>query len=316
MTTATKPIKRDKMSSHSGIVKYTKVKPATNLIITLVFIVLALVCFLPALFVFIISFSSEASIATRGYSFIPSEFSLSAYSYLWAQKDYIGNALINSLIITFGGTACGLFFCATMGYALSRSNYKFRKFFSIYIFIPMLFSGGMVASYMINAQVLGLKNTLLAIILPLSCSSFYVIIMRTFFQTTVPDAIIESAKIDGARQLRIFAGIVLPISLPAIATIGLFYTFLYWNDWYQSLLYLDTNHSGLYPLQYVLISIEKNIEFLTRNKDFLAAGTTSQLPSETMRMAIVMVVVLPIACSYPFFQRYFISGLTIGAVKG
>jgi len=180
----------------------------------------------------------------------------------------------------------------------------------------MLFAGGLVATYMINTQIYKLKNTYWAMILPGACSSFYIIIMRTFFQTSVPDSIIEAGKLDGASQLRIFAQLVLPVSLPVIATIGLFLTFNYWNAWYSAMLYIDSNHRELYPLQYVLISIEKNISFMARNEDYLTEESMRNLPTETMRMAIVMVVVIPIACSYPFFQRYFVGGLTIGAVKG
>ena len=161
-----------------------------------------------------------------------------------------------------------------------------------------------------------MKNTYWALILPICCSSFYIIIMRTFFQTSVPDAIIESAKIDGARQVRIFVQIVLPISLPAIATIGLFFTFAYWNDWLMAKYYLNSNMQDLFPLQYVLITLENSIDFLSRNSQFMGPGETNNIPSETVRMAMVMIAVVPIACSYPFFQKYFISGLTIGAVKG
>ena len=168
---------------------------------------------------------------------------------------------------------------------------------------------------MINTQILGLKNTYWALILPLCCSSFYVIIMRTFFQTTVPDEIIESGKIDGASQLRIFVQLVLPISLPALATIALFLTFAYWNDWYQASLYIESNQHDLFPLQYVLVNIEKNIQYLANN-DMAMSANSNALPSETMRMAIVVISVVPIMFSYPFFQKYFISGLTIGAVKG
>ena len=214
------------------------------------------------------------------------------------------------------GTLLGLITTSTMGFALSRPNYRLRKFFTWYIFIPMLFSGGLVASYMINTQILKLKDTYGALILPSCCSSFYCIIMRTFFQTTVHDHIIESAKIDGARMIRIFVQIVLPISLPAIATIGLFLTFAYWNDWLMAKYYISGNKHDLFPLQYVLISLEENISFLTRNSQNMTAGTATNVPSETVRMAMVVVSVLPIACSYPFFQKYFISGLTIGAVKG
>ncbi len=296
--------------------KYSRVSPVTNVIFSAIFIILALLCFLPALLVCIVSFSSEASVLHKGYSFFPEAWSVSSYVYLARQADYVGRAFLNSIGITIVGTCLGLVLCSTMGYALSRPNYRLRGFFTWFVFIPMLFSGGLVASYMINAQVLNLKNTYWVLILPMCCSSFYIVIMRTFFQTTVPDAIIESAKIDGARQTRIFVQIVLPISLPAIATIGLFFTFAYWNDWMLAKYYLNSNAQDLYPLQYVLIALESNIDFLTRNQQFMGPGEAVDIPSETIRMAMVMIGVIPIACSYPFFQKYFISGLTIGAVKG
>lgn len=307
---------KDVLILHSGAEKINRVKPVTNALISALFVILALVTVLPAVFVLIISLSSEASISAKGYSFVPMEWSLETYAYLWRDRASIGRAFFNSLFVTVAGTAMGLIFCSTMGYALSRPNYLLKRFYSIFIFIPMLFSGGLVATYMVNSQIYMFKNTYWALTLPIACSTFYIIIMRTFFQTTVPDSIIESAKIDGARQLRIFLQIVLPISLPAIATIGLFFTFGYWNDWFQARMYLNTNRQDLYPLQYLLMSIQSNIEFFTRSSQFMSAGTEMKLPGETIRMAIVMVVVIPIACSYPFFQRYFISGLTIGAVKG
>ena len=305
-----------KKKETGGEIRYMRVKPVTNVLFSLVFILLALVCFMPALLVLIVSFSAESSVVSKGYSYWPNAWSLESYRYLGRQIEYIGRAFLNSIGVTVVGTAVGLVLCSTMGYASSRPNYRLRKFFTWYIFIPMLFSGGLVASYMINAQILGLKNTYWALILPICCSSFYIIIMRTFFQTSVPDAIIESAKIDGARQIRIFVQIVLPISLPAVATIGLFYTFAYWNDWLMAKYYLNSNMQDLFPLQYVLISLESSIEFLSRNSQFMAPGEASKVPAETVRMAMVMIAVVPIACSYPFFQKYFISGLTIGAVKG
>ena len=308
--------KKERLAQQDGFNRFNCVKPATNAAFTLIFVLLALLTFLPVLFVFIISISSEAPIAQNGYSFFPSEFSLESYKYLWHSKDYIGRAFINSIGITLAGTVLGLVLTSTLGYVLSRPNYYMKGFYTWMLIIPMLFSGGLVASYMVNTQIYQLKNTYWAMILPGACSTFYVIVMRTFFQTTVPDSIIESGKIDGASQLRIFTQLVLPISLPVIATIGLFLTFNYWNMWYGAMLYIDSNHRELYPLQYVLISIEKNISFMARNQDYFTDEAMMNLPSETMRMAIVMVVVIPIACSYPFFQRYFVGGLTIGAVKG
>lgn len=308
--------KKKKPVPQDGFNRFNRIKPATNAVFTAIFILLAIITFLPLLFVLIISISSEASIAQNGYSFFPTELSLESYAYLWQSKAYIGRAFLNSVGITIVGTIIGLCLTSTLGYVLYRPNYYMKGVYTWMLIIPMLFSGGLVASYMVNTQIYHLKNTYWAMILPGACSTFYVIVMRTFFQTTVPDSIIESGKIDGASQLRIFTQLVLPISLPVIATIGLFLTFNYWNAWYSAMLYIDSNHRDLYPLQYVLISIEKNISFMARNEDFLTEESMRNLPTETMRMAIVMVVVIPIACSYPFFQRYFVGGLTIGAVKG
>lgn len=296
-----------------GAERFNRVSPFANALISALFVILALAAFLPMVFITIISFSSEASVASIGYSFWPKSWSLDTYKYLWDAKDDVVRAFCTSLGVTVVGTCLGLILTSTMGYSLSRRTYKLKGFFTAYIFIPMLFYGGLVPTYMVNTQIYGLKNTYWALILPLACSSWYTIILRTFFQTTVPDSIIESGKMDGASQLRIFAQLVLPISLPAMATIGLFLTFAYWNDWYQAMLYLTQRQ--YYPLQYLLVSIERSIDFLARSADFLATETVS-LPTETMRMAIVVVAVVPVACAYPFFQKYFISGLTIGAVKG
>lgn len=312
-TIAPKPTLR---ATGDGLTRFNALKPFTNVCFSLLFIILALITFLPVLFVFIISISSEASIAQHGYSFFPAEFSLNSYNYLWQSRAYIGRAFLNSVGITIVGTSLGLVLTSTLGYSLSRPNFYFKGLYTLMILFPMFFGGGLLATYMVNTQVYGLKNTYLALILPGACSTFYVVIMRTFFQTTIPDSIIESGKIDGASQLRIFVQLVLPLALPVIATIGLFFTFNYWNAWYGAMLYLDSNHRELYPLQYVLISIENNISFMARNEEYFSEEALAKLPTETMRMAIVMVVVIPIACSYPFFQRYFVGGLTIGAVKG
>ena len=304
------------MATSDGMSRFNRIHPVTNALFSVLFILLAVMTFMPVVFVFMISISSEASIGKYGYSFFPKEFSLESYAYLWQSKDYIGRAFLNSVGITVCGTLLGLVLISTLAYALSRPNFKLKKLYTIMILVPMLFSGGLVATYMVNTQIYKLKNTYWALLLPGACSSFYVVIMRTFFQTSVPDSIIEAGKLDGASQLRIFTQLVLPVSLPVIATIGLFLTFNYWNAWYGAMLYIDSNHRELYPLQYVLISIEKNISFMARNEDYLTDESIMNLPTETMRMAIVMVVVLPIACSYPFFQKYFVGGLTIGAVKG
>lgn len=300
-----------------GVDKFNRVSPVTNLIILIFFIILALMCVIPVIFVIMISVSSEASISAHGYQFWPSEFSMEAYKYLWDTKEMLLKALLISVIVTVVGTAVGVFLNAAMGYVLSRRNFKLKGFFTYVVFIPMIFNGGLISTYFTVSSFLGLTDNILALILPLAVSSFYIIIMRTFFTSTIPEEIIESAKIDGAAQLRIFFTIVLPISLPVLATIGIFLAFAYWNDWFQSLLYI--NNPDLFSLQALLSKIDSNIEYMAKNAFTMGisqAELAAKMPKEAMRMAIVVVIVLPIACVYPFFQKYFISGLTIGAVKG
>ena len=293
-----------------------QIKFGTNIVFNVIFIILSLMCIVPVIFVFIISISSEASLAKYGYSFLPAELSDAAYLYLWKERIMILKALWISVLVTIGGTILGLGLTTSMGYVLSRKSYKLQNFYTWVIFIPMIFNGGLAASYVVNDKLLNLSDTLLALILPLAVSSFNIIICKTFFRTTIPDYVIESAKIDGATQLGIFNKIVLPISKPVIATIGLFLSFGYWNDWFLSSLYI--RNKDLISLQALLNSMVKNIQFLASNPD---GGVSIQqylatMPRESVRMAIAIVIVVPIACAYPFFQRYFVTGLTIGAVKG
>ena len=220
------------------------------------------------------------------------------------------------VVVTISGTLLGLIIMSTYAYALSRRSFAYRKFFTKLIFIPMLFSGGMVSSYLVMVNFLHLKNNILALILPLCVSSFNIIILRTFFKTSVPEAVIESARIDGASELKLFIKIVLPIAIPGIATIGLFLTLAYWNDWFNAMLYIE--EPNLIPLQYMLIKIETSMEFLVKNAASIGASAieaSKNMPTETLKMAIVVITTLPIMFAYPFFQKYFVNGLTIGAVK-
>lgn len=296
--------------------KMNRVRPGTNAGFNLLFILLAAMAIIPVFFVFMISISSEESIRVSGYSFVPQSFSNSAYMFLWNERATILSALWISVLVTVSGTVLGLALTTTMGYVLSRPGFKLKGFYTWVVFIPMIFNGGMVASYVVNANILDMKNTIWALILPLAVSSFNIIVCKTFFRSTIPDSIIESAKIDGASQLRIFGTIVLPISKPVLATIGLFLTFGYWNDWFQSSLYIS--RAELVSLQALLNNMMKSLDYIANNP---SAGLSLQqyrnsMPSESVRMAIAIVIVIPIACAYPFFQKYFISGLTIGAVKG
>ena len=296
--------------------KMNRVRPGTNAGFNLLFTLLAAMAIIPVLFVFMISISSEESIRVSGYSFVPQSFSNSAYMFLWNERATILSALWISVLVTVSGTVLGLALTTTMGYVLSRPGFKLKGFYTWVVFIPMIFNGGMVASYVVHANILNMKNTIWALILPLAVSSFNIIVCKTFFRSTIPDSIIESAKIDGASQLRIFGTIVLPISKPVLATIGLFLTFGYWNDWFQSSLYIS--RAELVSLQALLNNMMKSLDYIANNP---SAGLSLQqyrnsMPSESVRMAIAIVIVIPIACAYPFFQKYFISGLTIGAVKG
>ncbi|MDR7810455.1 MULTISPECIES: carbohydrate ABC transporter permease [Lacrimispora] len=293
-----------------------RISPAINISFNVLFILFALICIIPVVFVFIISISSEQSIKLNGYRFWPQEFSLESYLFLWKEGKMIIRALGISAAVTVAGTAFGVILTTLMGYVLSIRKFKFNSFFTMVVFIPMIFNGGMISSYVINTQFLHLKNTLWALILPLCVSSFHVIICKTFFKLNIPESIVESAQIDGASHFTIFARIAFPLSKPIVATIALFLSFAYWNDWFQSSLYItDTK---LFSIQSLLDHIQRNMEMMAKNPSL---GVTLQqymnnMPKEGARMAMAIIIIVPIACTYPFFQRYFISGLTVGAVKG
>jgi putative aldouronate transport system permease protein len=230
-------------------------------------------------------------------------------------KSQILQAYGVTIFVTVVGTFISVSIIAMYAYAISRKQFRYRKQFTFIAFFTMLFSGGMVPFYIVMTQFLGLRNSVWALILPLAVNAFYIIIMRTFFQRTVPEAILESARIDGAGELRIFFTIVLPLSIPGIATIALFSTLAYWNDWFNALLFID--NPNLVPLQSLLMRIENNLDFIRQNAMLTNQNSTilASIPQDSARMAMVVIATLPIALSYPFFQKYFIKGLTIGGVK-
>lgn len=311
--------KKNAAVSGDTLSRLNRINPATNFLFNLMFLILALACFLPIIFIFIISITDNNIIRSEGYQILVTAktFSGSAYEYLWGQRQTILNALWVSVYVTVLGTILGVMLTSLMGYVLSRTEHKLNNFLTILVFIPMVFGGGMTASYVINSQVLHLSDTMWILILPLAVSSFNVTIARTFFRTTIPDGIIESAKIDGASQWTVFFRIILPISKPVLATIGLFLAFGYWNDWFQAKLYI--RNDKLYSLQAMLDRMQQNLDYLTKNPTAMLATAfdlKKNMPQESVRMAIAFVVAVPIACVYPFFQKYFISGLTVGAVKG
>jgi len=275
----------------------------------------AFVSVFPFLFVMILSFTDESALARNGYRIVPEKWSLEAYRYIFLTGDQLLRSYGVTIAVTVVGTVISLAFIALFAYAISRKTFKYRHFFSFFAFFTMLFNGGLVPTYIVVTQLLNLKDTLWALILPMAVNAFYIMIMRTFFVTSVPDAIIESGKIDGAGELTIFMRLVLPLSLPGLATIGLFSTLGYWNDWFNALLYID--NPDLVPLQSMLMRIENSMQFLLQNTNnpSINSGILQSLPQDSSRMAMVVLATGPIVLAYPFFQRYFIQGLTIGAVK-
>ncbi len=293
--------------------KYNKIKPGTNIVFNIILGLLAFVAVIPFIFVIAISLTDEQVLSKFGYSFIPKKFSASAYVYIVKAGSDIIRSYGNTIIITVVGTIIGVLLIGTYAYALSRKTYAYRKFFTMVITIPMLFGGGMVATYMVIARLLKLSNTLWALILPMAMNSFNIIVLRTFFNTSIPDAVVESAKIDGASEWRLFFQIVIPMSLPGFATIALFLTLGYWNDWFNALLYIEKK--SMEPLQKFLMSIEQDMQFL-RSEGAKLGIVVDNMPEDSLRMAIVVISTVPILIAYPFFQRYFVNGLTVGAVKG
>ncbi|MBR6889968.1 MAG: carbohydrate ABC transporter permease [Clostridia bacterium] len=292
--------------------------PGAQAVFHLVLGLFALLCILPFLFVIIISFTSEDSIRQIGYSFMPLSWATQAYSYVFALGNALWRSYFNSFLITVVGTLLSVSICVLYSYPLYRRDYKYRGFFNFLSFFTMIFGGGLVPTFVVCKTLLGLSDNYAALIVPLLFSPFTVIVMRTFFQTTVPGELIEAATIDGSGEYSTLLRIVLPVVKPGIATIALLVSLAYWNEWFLSLLYLNKN-MDIMPLQYLLMRMQRNADFLAKNSSMLgadAAKAAAQLPSQSLKMALVVFIVIPIACAYPFFQRYVIAGLTIGSVKG
>lgn len=274
-------------------------------------------CILPFLFVIIISFTSEESIKHIGYSFFPEAWSVEAFKQVFALGDALWRSYFNSFLITIVGTLASMVMCVLYAYPLFRRDFKYRGFFSFLSFFTMIFGGGLIPTYIVCRNLLGLSNNYAALIVPMLVNPFNIIIMRTFFQTSVPFDLIEAATIDGSGEYSTLVRIILPIVKPGLATVALLTALAYWNEWFLCLLYVTDR--SLYPLQYLLMEMQRNVEYLARNSSMLgAAGADAarNLPSQGMRMAVVVFIVMPIACAYPFFQRYVVAGLTIGSVKG
>ncbi len=287
-----------------------------EVILHAVFIMFALICVLPILLIVGISFTDESVLVREGYNFIPAKFSLDAYRYIADNAQSLLNAYGVTILVTVCGTFVSVLIIAFFAYPLSRKDFKYRNGFTFFMFLTMLFNGGMVPWYLVCTRVLHIQNTIFALIVPYLFNSWYCIILRTFFATSLPISLVESAKIDGAGELKTFFRIVIPLSLPGIATVALFQTLTYWNDWWLPLML--TTSPELSNLQFLLYRMLTNIQMLaqisTGGADVGAA--LNRMPTESTRMALCIVAIGPIIFAYPFFQRYFIQGLTVGAIKG
>lgn len=297
--------------------RLNQVSAGTELIFHIILGLFAACCILPFLFVVIISFSAESSIKTIGYSFVPAQWSLEAYRQVFKLGDQLWLSYFNSFFITIVGTVVSVAICVLYAYPLFRKDFKLRGFFTFFSFFTMIFGGGLIPTYIVCKNLLGMSNNYAALIVPMLVNPFNIIIMRTFFQTSVPFDLIEAATIDGSGEYSTLTRVILPIVKPGIATVALLTALAYWNEWFLCLLYITDRH--LYPLQYLLMEMQRNAEFISRNSSVMGAASAEavrNLPNQTMRMAVVVFIVLPIACAYPFFQRYVVAGLTIGSVKG
>ncbi|AHV95690.1 carbohydrate ABC transporter permease [Paenibacillus sabinae] len=287
----------------------------THPLIIAVLSLFSLACLIPFWLVLMISIADEKEVLKHGYSFWPQKFSFVAYQFLAQDAEKILRAYGVSIFVTVVGVVVSLFVTSAMAFSMSRKDFPLRGALSIYILITMLFSGGLLPWYLVYTRFLHVQDTLLALIIPGLIGGFNVIIMRTFFTNSIPPSLIDSAQIDGASEYRTYFSIILPLSLPVLATIGLFITVSYWNDWFTSLVFIQ--NEKLFSLQYLLNKTLMNASFLQSiaNKAYSTTAQVTQ-PLESIRMAMAMIAIGPLVLVFPFLQKYFVKGLTVGAVKG
>ena len=269
----------------------------------------------PFILLIIASFTEEQTAMLDGYRYFPAKLSLEAYRYIASQWKMLGLAYLRTIEVTAIGTSVGLIMTALLGYALSNPNLPGRRGMNFYVVFTMLFNGGLVPTYIMYVKTFGIKNTIFGLIVPnLLMSGFLVMLVRNYFENSIPHELYESARIDGAGEFQTFFRIALPLATPILATVGLMMGIAYWNDWQNGLYYIGDKGKHLYTIQNILNNINENISYLAQNA---TAGTTiADLPTTTARMAIAVVGVLPVLIIYPFFQKYFAKGITMGAVKG
>lgn len=277
--------------------------------------IVTVITLLPILLIIIASFSEEQALLANGYSFWPEAWSLDAYYYMWNQGKTIFRAYGVSILVTVVGTVFSVLITMMLAYPMSRKNFKYKNALSFFVFFTMLFNGGIVSSYMMYSNFFHIKDSIWALIVPnYLVTAFNVFLVRNYYANNIPDALIESAQIDGATEIRVFAKIILPLSVPSVATVSLFTALCYWNDWVNGLYYI--RDSKFYNIQNLLIKIMNNIEFLKSGSANLLGTGNINLPGSSVRMAMAVIGILPIMIIYPFVQKHFIKGVVVGAVKG
>lgn len=282
-----------------------------------ILLIFALAAVLPFILLVMASISNENIVMTNGYSFLPQGFSLDAYRYIFSQAGTIGRGYINTMIVTLIGTALSMLITSMFAYALSNERLPGAKILNFLCIFTMLFSGGQVASYYVWSRIFNIRDTIWGLVFPnLLMNAFNVVLVKNYFTFSIPSSLKEAARIDGCGEFKIFWKIVMPLSIPINATIGLMTGLIYWNDWVNGLYYLTARDgSKFYTIQIILNQINDNITWLASGAAAMTTVSTGHFPTTTTRMAIAVIGIVPIMIIYPFLQRYFVKGITIGAVK-
>ena len=278
--------------------------------------ILTILALLPIALIVIGSISDEKLLVSTGYTYFPKKLSLDSYYYMVKQSEIILHAYGVTILVTIIGTLASVLITSMLAYPMSRPDFRYRKVFAFFVFFTMLFNGGIVASYIMWTRFFGIKNTIWALIVPnYLVTAFNVFLVRNYFTQGVPRAVIESAQMDGAGELRIFFSIMMPLAVPVVATISLFTALIYWNDWINGLYYITD--PTFYGIQNLLIRIMNNVQFLKSSTNLALLGTQDiDLPGTSVRMALAVIGILPMVIIFPFIQKYFIKGVVLGAVKG
>jgi len=285
-----------------------------SVFVNLLLAALIAACIIPFWLLFVSSVTSESYLIQNGYSLVPKEFSLDAYKYLWEAKDSIGRAYLMSVLIAGIGVIANIVLTVLFAYPLSHKDLPGRGVISFFLFFTMLFNGGLVPTYMVYTNLINVKDTLAGMIVPyLLMNAFFVIIMRTYFTSSIPGEVLEAARIDGANEVQTLLKIVLPMSKPIIATIALMTLISYWNNWTNGVYFLTTR-TDFYGIQNYLNDVMNKAAFLQSHMNGMI--NAKAVPNISVRMAIAVIAVLPLMVAYPFFQKYFVKGITLGSVKG